>query len=126
CYVIRGALQIIWSIIMKFDLDEAIELLARTPVLLKALLKGLSHNWVEKNEGAETWSPYDVVGHLIHGERTDWIPRAKIILNYGESHPFKSFDRFAQFEASKGRTVEELLEQFADLREQNIKTLRGL
>src|SRR5256885_16640850 len=101
---------------MKFNLDEAIELLSRTPELLKALLKGLSHNWVNKNEGFETWSSYDVVGHLIHGERTDWITRAKVILNYGESCPFEPFDRFAQFEASKGNTIEELLEQFVALR----------
>jgi len=109
---------------MKFNLDEAVELLSRTPTLLKAMLKGLSHNWVDKNEGPETWSPYDVVGHLIHGERTDWITRLKIILNYGESHTFEPFDRFAQFEASKGRSLEELLEQFTALREQNIITLR--
>jgi uncharacterized damage-inducible protein DinB len=109
---------------MKFNLDEAIEVLCRTPTLLKALLDGLSHNWVDNNEGSETWSPYDVIGHLIHGERTDWITRAKVILNYGESRPFEPFNRFAQFEASKGKTVEELLEEFSELREQNIITLR--
>ena len=111
---------------MKFNLDEAIEILSRTPALLKALLKDLSRNWVDKNEGSETWSPYDVIGHLIHGERTDWITRLKVILNYGESRPFEPFDRFAQFEASKGKSLEELLEEFAALREQNIMTLREL
>ena len=109
---------------MKFDLDETIEVLSRTPGVLKALLNGLSHNWVQNNEGSETWSPYDVVGHLIHGEKTDWITRAKIILDYGESRPFDPYDRFAQFEASKGKSIEELLEEFTALREQNIKTLR--
>jgi hypothetical protein len=111
---------------MKFNFDEAIDLLARTPELLKTLLTGLSDNWVIKNEGSETWSPYDVVGHLIHGERTDWITRAKVILSCGESQPFEPFDRFAQFEVSKGKTVEELLDQFAALRNENIKTLREL
>ncbi len=109
---------------MKFDLDETIEVLSRTPGVLKVLLNGLSHNWVQNNEGSETWSPYDVVGHLIHGEKTDWITRAKIILDYGESRPFDPYDRFAQFEASKGKSIEELLEEFTALREQNIKTLR--
>ena len=109
---------------MKFNLDETIEVLSRTPGVLKVLLNDLSHNWVHNNEGSETWSPYDVVGHLIHGEKTDWITRAKIILDYGESRPFDSYDRFAQFEASKGKSIEELLEEFTALREQNIKTLR--
>ncbi len=109
---------------MKFDLDKTIEVLSRTPGVLKVLLNGLSHNWVHNNEGSETWSPYDVVGHLIHGEKTDWITRAKIILDYGESRPFDPYDRFAQFEASKGKSIEELLEEFTALREQNIKTLR--
>src|ERR1051326_2968245 len=111
---------------INFNLEESIELLSRTPELLKALLNGLPINWVVNNEGSETWSPYDVVGHLIHGERTDWITRAKIILNYGESQPFEPFDRFAQFEASKGKTIEELIEQFALLRKQNIKILQEL
>jgi len=109
---------------MKFNLEEAIEVLSHTPTLLKVLLDGLSRNWVDNNEGSETWSPFDVVGHLIHGERTDWIRRAKIILNYGEGRAFEPFNRFAQFEASKGKTVEELLEEFSELREQNIRTFR--
>ncbi|MCL6098311.1 MAG: DinB family protein [Bacteroidetes bacterium] len=109
---------------MKFNIDETIEVLSRTPGVLKVLLNDLSHNWVHNNEGSETWSPYDVVGHLIHGEKTDWITRAKIIVDYGESRPFDPYDRFAQFEASKGKSIEELLEEFTALREQNIKTLR--
>jgi len=111
---------------MKFDLDEATSVLSRTPETLKAMLNGLPLNWTENNEGIETWSPYDVVGHLIHGERVDWIPRAKIILEHGESRPFDPFDRFAQFEESKGKTLEELLEEFAALREGNLTALREM
>jgi DinB superfamily len=108
---------------MKFDLDEATAVLSRTPEALKAMLNGLSRNWEENNEGAETWSPYDVVGHLIHGERVDWITRAKIILEHGEARPFDPFDRFAQFEESKGKPLGELLDEFAALRERNLATL---
>ncbi len=111
---------------MKLDIDEIIDVLSRTPALLKELLNGLSSDWVNSNEGSETWSQYDVVGHLIHGERTDWMTRAKIILNYGERLAFEPFDRFAQFEASKGKTFEELLEEFAVLRKENINTLQEL
>jgi DinB superfamily len=111
---------------MEFDLDKATAVLARTPATLRTLLKDLPRDWVETNEGADTWSPYDVIGHLIHGERTDWIERAKIILEHGESRTFDPFDRFAQFEESKGRTLEDLLEEFAALRERNLATLRGM
>jgi hypothetical protein len=108
---------------MKFDLNEASAVLSRTPEALRAMLSGLPRNWVENNEGPETWSPYDVVGHLIHGERVDWITRAKIILEHGEARPFDPFDRFAQFEESKGKTLEELLDEFAALRKRNLATL---
>jgi hypothetical protein len=111
---------------MKFELDEAIATLSRTPAALKGMLSGLSRNWVENNEGPETWSPYEVIGHLVHGERTNWIQRAKIILEHGEARPFDPFDRFAQFEDSKGKTLGELLEEFASLREQNLAALREL
>jgi hypothetical protein len=111
---------------MKFELDEAIATLSRTPGALDAMLSGLPRNWVESNEGPETWSPYDVIGHLIHGERTDWIQRAKIILEHGEARPFDPFDRFAQFEESKDKTLSELLEDFAALRERNLATLREM
>jgi hypothetical protein len=111
---------------MEFDLEEAMAALSRTPAALKAMLSGLPRNWTENNEGPETWSPYDVIGHLIHGERVDWIPRAKIILEHGEARPFDPFDRFAQFEESKGKTLGELLEEFAALREQNLATLREM
>jgi DinB family protein len=111
---------------MKFELDEAMSMLSRTPATLKAMLSGLPRNWVENNEGPETWSPFDVIGHLIHGERTDWIQRAKIIMEHGEARAFDPFDRFAQFEESKGKTLGELLEDFAALRERNLATLREM
>jgi hypothetical protein len=111
---------------MEFDLDEAVALLSRTPVVLKALLTGLPPGWARNNEGPETWSPYDVVGHLIHGERADWIPRARIILEDGEARPFDPFDRFAQFTESQAETLEELLAEFAALRERSLDALRGL
>jgi hypothetical protein len=98
---------------MNFQLEHALEVLQRTPVTLNTLLRGLSASWTHANEGAETWSPYDVIGHLIHGEETDWIPRLKIILEHGESKPFEPCDRVAFFEKSKGKTLHELLDTFA-------------
>lgn len=89
-------------------------------------MRGLPDDWVTANEGGETWSPFDVIGHLIHGERTDWVPRARIILEHGEARAFDRFDRFAQFEASKGRSLGELLDEFAGLRQQNLRELHGL
>jgi hypothetical protein len=111
---------------MHFSLHHASEILSKTPATLSALLAGLSEPWIKNNEGPETWSPYDVIGHLIHGERTDWMPRLKIILELGESRPFDPFDRFAQFEASQGKSLGELLETFAALRRQNLATLKKL
>lgn len=89
-------------------------------------MRGLPDDWVTANEGGETWSPFDVIGHLIHGERTDWVPRARIILEHGEARAFDRFDRFAQFEASQGRSLGELLDEFAGLRQQNLRELHGL
>ncbi len=111
---------------MEFDLDKAIAVLSRTPATLATLLRDLPRDWIANNEGSDTWSPFDVIGHLIHGERADWIPRARIILQHGESRPFDPFDRFAQFEESRGKTLEELLETFADLREQSLQSLRDM
>jgi uncharacterized damage-inducible protein DinB len=111
---------------MKFELDEAMTVLSRTPAALNAMLSGLPRNWVENNEGPETWSPSDVIGHLVHCERTDWIPRAKIILEYGETRAFDPLNRFAQFEESKGKALEELLEEFAALRARSLVTLREM
>src|SRR5262249_14433131 len=82
--------------------------------------------WIRATEGPDSWSPFDVVGHLIHGERTDWIPRARLILESGERTPFEPFDRTAMFEASRGRTLDELLDTFATWRPDNLGTLRGL
>src|SRR5215207_828745 len=92
-----------------FALDEAVAILARTPAVLDAMLRGLPDGWISSNEGVETWSPFDVIGHLIHGEQTDWMPRARIILEYGETRAFDKFDRFAQFAAPNGRTLASLL-----------------
>src|SRR5215813_10724498 len=104
------------------NLDDIIALLARTPASLAALLEGLPDMWIRASEGAKTWSPYDVVGHLIHGERTDWIPRARHILS-GEARPFEPFDRSAQFTKSQGKSLSELLATFADLRRDNVAAL---
>ena len=111
---------------MDFDFKHALEILARTPVTLESLLRDLSEPWLMQNEGPETWSPYDVVGHLIHGEETDWIPRAKIILAHGETRPFEPFDRVAMFEQSKGKSIAELLDTFARLRAENLHELQRM
>lgn len=107
------------------DLNEAVAVLARTPASLSALLEGLPDIWVRATEGGETWSPYDVIGHLIHGERTDWIPRARHILS-GEARPFDKFDRTAQFEESRGKSLGELLATFAELRRESLEALSGM
>jgi hypothetical protein len=106
--------------------EEATAILARTPAALDALLRGLPDGWISANEGGETWSPFDVIGHLIHGERTDWMPRVRIILEHGESRPFDKFDRFAQFAASEGRSLGSLLHEFAMLRQENLQQLSAL
>ena len=98
-----------------FTLDEATAILSRTPATVDALLRGLPDGWIAANEGGTTWSPFDVVGHLIHGEQADWVPRAKIILEHGEARPFDKFNRLAQFEESAGRTLPELLDELASL-----------
>jgi len=107
-----------------FDLAEAIALLERTPAALDALLRDLPSAWTDADEGPDTWSPHTVVGHLIHGERTDWIPRARRVLEEGESHAFEPFDRFAQF-AGPRRPLPELLDTFAALRAESLATLRS-
>ena len=109
-----------------FALDEGIALLERTPAVLDALLRGLPECWIVANEGEQSWCPFDIVGHLIHGERTDWIPRAKIILADGESRPFATFDRFAQFSESQGRTLAALLDEFAALRKESLSDLSSM
>jgi hypothetical protein len=109
-----------------FSLEEAIPILERTPRTLDAMLRGLPDAWLLCNEGGDTFSPYDVVGHLIHGEKTDWMPRARMILETGDARPFEPFDRFAQREASHGKTLDELLDEFARLRAGNIAALKAL
>ena len=98
---------------MEFDLESAQELLRRTPSTLTSLLRDLPESWVHHDEGSGTWSVFDVVGHLIHGERTDWIPRARIILEHGTRKSFEPFDRQAQFESSQGRSLNQLLDEFS-------------
>jgi hypothetical protein len=112
--------------VMPFRLEQAIEALERTPAVLRAMLAGLSEPWVMNNYGPETWSPFDVVGHLIHGEKSDWIPRARIILDHGGSKPFEPFDRYAQYEASRGSTIDALLNEFESLRKQSLESLRSM
>jgi hypothetical protein len=108
-----------------FSIERTIALLERTPGTLAALLDGLADEWVRSNEGEATFSPYDVVGHLIHGEQTDWIVRARIILEQGEARPFDRYDRFAQSRESAGKSLALLLAEFAMLRKKNLETLRG-
>ena len=111
---------------MNFSLDKSIEILERTPLVISELTGNLSPDWTDNNEGGDTWNVFDVVGHLIHGDRTDWIPRAEIILSDRENKAFEPFDRFAQFEASKGKTLSQLLEEFKVVRASSIVRLRKL
>lgn len=110
---------------MEFDAEQGTAVLTRTPSVLRAMLSGLPPEWTQATEGPDTWSPYVVVGHLIHGERTDWIPRAQIILAQGTSVQFTPYDRFAQFRESEGKSLEGLLDEFATLRAENLATLHG-
>ncbi|HEX6852241.1 MAG TPA: DinB family protein [Candidatus Polarisedimenticolaceae bacterium] len=111
---------------MTYRIDEAISVLRRTPAVLRALLHDLPAPWIEAREGPGTWSPFDVVGHLIHGERTDWIPRAEHLLRHGEAVPFPTFDREAMFDASRGRTLAELLDTFERERATSLARLGAL
>lgn len=106
---------------MKFDPQRTIEILERTPATLKALLSGISEQWYSNNEGGETWSPYDVIGHLVHGERTDWATRMEICLSDGPDKQFAPFDRYAQFHESKGKSLEQLLDEFETARTENLE-----
>jgi len=107
---------------MKFKLEEAIPLLRKTPLLMKVLLKDLPKTWTQDNY-TDLWSPFDIIGHLIHGERTDWLPRTRIILSNVSDKTFEPFDRFAQFENSKGETMDDLLLEFESLRKKNMEEL---
>lgn len=110
---------------MTFDLKRSAEVLARTPPALRALLSGLPDEWVRGTEGPGTFSPFDVVGHLIDGEETDWIPRAKIILAGGPNPAFQPYDRFRHRSRNVGRTLESLLDELATLRTSNLELLRS-
>lgn len=110
---------------MDFDLTTGLAVLERTPRTVRALLEGLPAPWTDATEGGETWSPYTVVGHLVHCEREDWIPRARIIREQGPDRRFTPLDRFAQFRESQGKSLPDLLDEFETLRELNLQTLRG-
>lgn len=111
---------------MEHNLPQTISLLTRTPAALNALLRDLPETWTLRNEGENTWSVFDIVGHLIHGERTDWMPRARTILQFGEGQPFAPFDRWGHIQESQGKPLEQLLDEFAHLRSENLDELRAL
>lgn len=108
---------------MEFRLDDAVPVLRRTPAVMRELLLDLPERWTRATEGTGTWSPFDIIGHLIHGERTDWVPRVEHILRHGDSVPFTPFDREAMFTASAGLSLPELLDIFAELRAANMDRL---
>ncbi len=110
---------------MNFSIEKSIEILERTPDVLYTLLQNISTDWTTSNEGPDTWNAYDVMGHLVHGEKTDWMPRAEIILSDKTDKSFEVFDRFAQFRESKGKTLQQLLEEFKMLRQKSIELLRS-
>lgn len=118
--------RFILAVTMELQLDHAKDILRRTPETLRLLLADLPEDWLKANEGTDTWSPFDVVGHLIHGEETDWIPRARIILEHGEDRAFTPFNREAMFEKSKDKSIAELLNTFARLRAESLQQLDNL
>ncbi len=111
---------------MQQDLDKTIAILTRTPSALDALLRGLPEEWTHSNEGGDSWSPFDVVGHLIYAERVDWLPRARWILANGTAKPFEPFDRLGHVQACKGKSMDELLDEFARARAESLAGLRAL
>ena len=111
---------------MEFNLQDVISSLSKTPVILNEYLRNLPKDLIHQNEGKDTWSPFDIVGHLIHGEKTDWIVRAQIIVSDHQNKEFEVFDRFAQFEASQGKTIDQLLAEFEELRKENISKLKAM
>lgn len=110
----------------EFNLQDSIALLSRTPALLDVLLRGLPETWTRRSEGENTWTAFEVVGHLIHGERTDWMPRVRMILEFGDTRPFDAFDRGGHKQDIQGKTMEQLLEEFAQARSRNLADLRSL
>ena len=111
---------------MDHNLPQTISLLTRTPAALDALLRDLPESWTLRNEGENTWSAFDVLGHLIHGDRTDWMPRARMILQFGEGKAFEPFDRWGQIRESQSKSLAELLDEFVRLRSENLRELRAL
>jgi len=111
---------------MQHNLQNTISLLTRTPAALNTLLRDLPETWTLRNEGENTWSAFDVVGHLIHGERTDWMPRAKMVLQFGETQAFEPFDRQGHAREIQGKSLGQLLDEFARLRSENLAELRAL
>ena len=111
---------------MEHSLQHTISLLTRTPSALNALLRDLPETWTLQNEGENTWSAFDVVGHLVHAERTDWMPRVRTILQFGETQPFEPFDRLGQVRESQGKSLAQLLDEFTRLRSENLDELRAL
>jgi len=111
---------------MEHDLRDTLALLARTPAVLDALLRDMPDTWTVRNEGAESWTAFDVVGHLIHAERTDWMTRAWMIVQFGETQTFQPFDRWAQIEENQGKSLNELLTVFARMRSASLDALRAL
>jgi len=111
---------------MEHNLQQTISLLARTPAALDALLRDLPETWTFRNEGENTWSPFDVVGHLISGERTDWMARTRMILQSGDSRPFEPFDRLGLVRETQGKSLGQLLDEFARLRSANLSDLRAM
>lgn len=111
---------------MNLTIEKAIEILERTPNVLISMLQNISADWTSTNEGGETWSVYDIIGHLIHGEKTDWIPRVEIILSEKSDKTFEPFDRFAQLEAGEKKSLGQLLDELAMLRKQSVERLHAL
>src|SRR5882724_4319683 len=111
---------------MNFNINQALQILERTPAIIKELLQGLDNDWIMQNEGGDTWNCYDIVGHYIHGEKTNWIPRMEVILGNNADKRFIPFDRFAQFKNSQGKSLNELLEEFSTLRKKNIEILKSI
>lgn len=108
------------------DLPHTMALLERTPAALDALLRDLPDGWTRTTEGDGTWSPFDIVGHLMNGERTDWIPRVRMVLQSGESRTFEPFDRAGFVAETRGKSLAQLLDDFARLRSDNLRELRAL
>lgn len=111
---------------MEFNIQSAIQILERTPPVIETMLRNLDEQWIINNEGGDSWSAFDIVGHYIHGEKTDWIPRMKIILSDHPDKHFRPFDRFAQFSDSKGKTLNQLIDEFKTLRSRNIEQLKSV